>query len=286
MTATHFAPGPATAYVSDDVIAVVSRADVDPELMRVCADSTDWEALAAALAAHADAALAMDTGDGVRVGLVGTMTVEVEGAGCRERVTGTAEWTTHRFPRTRAIRIAPAGTADVVPGYCVDAGVVPASVVVRTLAVGGAPGDAFDDIFGRTADRSVEAAAVRDEDPAAGRRRPPFGVLVFSTGLRVIADRTIVIGRNPRRDEAVPEPGAIRRRRLAVTSPGVSRRHAVVHVDGWHASIDDLGSSNGTRITLPGGAPRAIRPGHPVDLVPGATVDLGGEVSFAVEEVA
>ncbi len=147
----------------------------------------------------------------------------------------------------------------------------------------GAP-DPFDAMFGHTVVRSVEAAAVRPGGPpAAGRVAGPdprpVGVLVFSTGERVVVDRPLVLGRNPH-----AEPDAARP--VKVAGAGVSRRHAAITVDRWCAEIDDLGSANGTEVTLPGGAPCRLAPGRPVGLVAGTRVDLAGEVSFVVEDVA
>jgi pSer/pThr/pTyr-binding forkhead associated (FHA) protein len=109
----------------------------------------------------------------------------------------------------------------------------------------------------------------------------PLGVLVFSTGERVLIDRPMVLGRNPKpADESSPT------RLVRIASPGVSRRHAVILVEPWSATIDDLGSSNGTCITYPRGVPTPVVAGAPVDLVIGAVVELGGDVSFVVEEIA
>jgi len=289
MTATSFAPGSATAYVSDDVIAVVADTTVDAELMRACAAPTSWDALLEGLAGRTDAAIVMRTDDDVRLAMVGAMTVEVDESERCRRIAGTVEWVTHRLPHARVVTVASGCDVDLAAAtYCVDAGAVPASVVTRTLVAGGPPAvDAFHDLFGATVDRTVESAAVRDDDVALAGTRAPFGVLVFSTGERVIADRTIVLGRNPKRvDASTVRPGVADQRCVTVAGRGVSRRHAVIHVDRWHAAIDDLGSSNGTWVTAPGRTPLPVRAGHPAELVPGAIVDLGGEVSFAVEEVA
>jgi len=138
------------------------------------------------------------------------------------------------------------------------------------------PLDAF---LGRTATEAGGAASVPPcVDRGTGN---PLGVLVFSTGERVLIDRPMVLGRNPK-PPAEPAPPT---RLVTIASPGVSRRHAVILVDRWHATIDDLGSSNGTRITCPGEAPVPVVAGSPAGLVVGAVVDLG-DVSFVVEEVA
>jgi len=287
VTSTRFAPGPATAYVCDDVIAVVDRAGAEPDLMHTCVDQPSWDALVAMVRDHDDVAVVMTTDTGVRAAVKGAMTVVVDELAGRTRIEGSTEVSTQRFPTAQAVSIMSPGGADSDPTYCVDAGAVPVSLVRRALAGDEVPTDAFEALFGRTVERSVEQAAVRVVDADRDRGRAPFGVLVFSNGERVIADRTIVLGRNPHRCEDGAVASEVSRlRRVVLPAPAVSRRHAVVHVDRWHAAIDDLGSSNGTWVTLPGGAPRRVRAGQPVDLVPGAVVDLGGDISFAVEEVA
>ncbi len=298
MTATRFTPGPATAYVFDDVIAVVADAGVDagvdaavdPDLMSRCASPPGWPALLESIADLNTVAVVAHFDDLLRVAAVGAVTVDVEGPEGARQIDGGDELITHELAgvRTVTIRTAGVGVGDE-PTHCVDDGVVPASLVSRHLVTpAAAASDPFDALFGTTEVRTVETAAVRPDDAGVGRDATPIGVLVFSTGARVVVDRTIVLGRNPRHidgpgGEATAESDP---RRVKVAAPGVSRRHALIRVDRWHASIDDLGSSNGTRVALPGRTPMPIRPGRPVDLVPGAVVDLGGEVSFAVEEVA
>jgi pSer/pThr/pTyr-binding forkhead associated (FHA) protein len=47
--------------------------------------------------------------------------------------------------------------------------------------------------------------------------------------------------------------------------------------------VTDLGSTNGTVIVQPGLRPEDLRPGIPVQLNPGAVVDLGEGITIEVE---
>ncbi len=58
---------------------------------------------------------------------------------------------------------------------------------------------------------------------------------------------------------------------IVVDDPRVSRRHAQVTLTGSEATVEDLGSTNGTKV---GG--QALEPGNPVPLASGVTVSLGG----------
>lgn len=281
---TRFAPGPATAYVADDVLAVTLDGDVDGELMTSCSSGMPWSELLECFAEQTDAAVAMHTDGLLRVGVIGGLAVTVAGGDGEVTLAGDAVWTTHELRGVHAISICSLDVVQVEPTFCVDGGAVPVSIVARRLGgVAHEAPDPFECLFGATVHRSVEAAAIRPED-VRPNSAAPLGVLVFSTGERVVADRAMLLGRNPLTGHDPPDVGEYRRVTLA--DPAISRRHAVIRTDRWHLSIDDLGSSNGTRVTLPGMGPMPITPGDPHDLVPGSVVELGGVVSFAVEEVA
>jgi len=111
--------------------------------------------------------------------------------------------------------------------------------------------------------------------------RPPLGVLRLSTGDVVTLDRGVLFGRAPE----VPPDAAERPNAVRLVSPGndISRTHAEVELDGWHVYIRDLGSTNGTVVTLPGQQPLRLRPHDPQLLEPGAEVSLADEVSFVFE---
>ena len=89
----------------------------------------------------------------------------------------------------------------------------------------------------------------RDEQPAAA-----FALLVGTNNFQLREGMNIV-GRTP--DAAV-----------MINSPAISRRHAAIHVSGTHASIEDLGSKNGTSVN---GQPISGRS----ELADGVTVCFG-----------
>jgi FHA domain len=283
---TRFVPGGATAYVAGNVIALDDRAVVDVGFAASSANSNDLPSLLAAAADWRHGAIVVHDQFDHRLSLavIGAVAVDVGSSFVGRRIVGEPAWTQHSIDGPERVTIAVGeaidGITDDALTHCIDGGVVPASVIRRRFAPpAGDSTDPFDALFGRTAIRTVEDAAVRPRDEA---RNDPLGVLVFSTGERVMVDRPMVLGRNPK-----PSADLTATTRLVrLASPGVSRRHASILVDRWHATIDDLGSSNGTRITYPGGAPSPLVPGSPADLVIGAVVDLGGDVSFVVEEVA
>lgn len=79
--------------------------------------------------------------------------------------------------------------------------------------------------------------------------------IVWANREFTLAEGENVIGREP--EVLVP-----------IDSPGVSRRHARVTVDGNRATIEDLGSKNGTLV-------RGERIDSPVELQNGETIRLG-----------
>jgi hypothetical protein len=110
----------------------------------------------------------------------------------------------------------------------------------------------------------------------------PVARLVFSSGEVVDVDRPLVVGRAPRaRDgDAV--------RLVTVPSPHqeISSTHLEIRpgggADHGSAVVTDLGSTNGTLLVQPGLPPEDLQPGIPVQLVPGAVVDLGEGVTIQV----
>lgn len=114
--------------------------------------------------------------------------------------------------------------------------------------------------------------------------RPPLGVLAFSNGERVLVDRTILIGRNPKVVGSVT--GEMPRLvKVGDARDGLSRTHAEIRVEGWQMLLEDLRSTNGTEVRLPGQVPRKLRAGEPVVIPVGTFVDLGEELQCTVEEV-
>lgn len=165
---------------------------------------------------------------------------------------------------------------------------------VRRLRSEGSDSAPPDRAFGALGPKSVQALICPDGHPnppydascrvcGAGLEgsptvidRPPLGRLRFSTGDDVLLDRPLIVGRKPdptgRRFSDIP-----RELKLDV-GDGLSRSHALVHLEGWQVRIEDLGSTNHTTVTLPGRPPQRLREGQPVLVVDGTVIDLGGEV--------
>jgi hypothetical protein len=123
--------------------------------------------------------------------------------------------------------------------------------------------------------------ALQEQEPVV-IPRPSMGMLQFSTGQLVELDRRVVVGRSPSAERV---SGDDLPQLVQVESPeqDISRSHVEVRLDGWHVVLVDLDSVNGTVVTLPGRSPERLHPREPYPLVPGAVVDLAGEVTFRFE---
>lgn len=121
--------------------------------------------------------------------------------------------------------------------------------------------------------------------PAAPRIVAPVATLRFSSGEVVSVDRAILVGRAPeaRRFTSTEQP-----RLVKVPSPlyEISSTHLEVRpgsgADHGSAVVTDMGSTNGTVLDQPGLGPEALRPGIAVQLIPGATINLGDGVTIQV----
>jgi hypothetical protein len=113
--------------------------------------------------------------------------------------------------------------------------------------------------------------------------RPPLGVLRLSTGDVVTLDRSVLLGRAPRLGDGLAAHD--RPHVVKVPSPerDVSRNHVEVILEGWHVLIRDLGTTNGTTVTLPGESPMRLRANDQQVLEPGSFVSMADEVSFSFE---
>jgi len=113
----------------------------------------------------------------------------------------------------------------------------------------------------------------------------PVARLEFSSGDRVDVDRVVLVGR-------APEAGRFTQSEqpLLVTVPSphqeISSTHCEIRpgtgVDHGAAVVTDLGSTNGTVLVQPGLGPEDLRPGVPVQLIPGAVIDLGDGLTIRV----
>lgn len=113
--------------------------------------------------------------------------------------------------------------------------------------------------------------------------RPPLGVLRISTGGVVPLDRGVLLGRAPRVNEELPPNQRPHLIRVGGVDRDISRNHAEVVLEGWHVLVRDLGSTNGTTVTLPGEEPVRLRPTEDHGIEPGTVITLADEVSLTYE---
>lgn len=113
--------------------------------------------------------------------------------------------------------------------------------------------------------------------------RPQLGTLSVSTGGLVPLDRGILLGRAPKVNADLPPSSRPHLVRLASQDNDISRNHAEIILEGWHVLVRDLGSTNGTTVTLPGQEPVRLRPTEDFGIEPGAVVTLADEVSLTYE---
>ncbi|GAB2456992.1 hypothetical protein GCM10027062_41360 [Nocardioides hungaricus] len=112
----------------------------------------------------------------------------------------------------------------------------------------------------------------------------PVARLELPTGETVEVDRVVVIGRAPEGRDADGTPPRL----VRVPSPQqeISSTHLEVRpgagADHGSAVATDLGSTNGTLLVQPGLPPEDLRAGVPVQLIPGAVLDLGDGVRIRV----
>jgi len=132
----------------------------------------------------------------------------------------------------------------------------------------------------RTCDREIPP---QEPSPTP---RPPLGVLRVSTGAVVPLDRGVLLGRAPRSSEDVPVSERPHVLRVGGVDRDISRNHAEVVIEGWRVLVRDLGSTNGTTVTLPGQEPVRLRRSQDQELEPGSVIDLAGEVSLTYDPEA
>ena len=108
------------------------------------------------------------------------------------------------------------------------------------------------------------------------------GILAFSNGERINVDRSVLIGRNPKVAGAI-EGGLPHIMKFEGPGQGLSRTHAEVRIEGGEMLLEDLQSTNGTEVQLPGHPRRRLRSGEPVVVVPGTLIDFGDELHCTVE---
>jgi hypothetical protein len=100
-------------------------------------------------------------------------------------------------------------------------------------------------------------------------------------GRLVVLDRPVYVGRSPRSPRItsglVPEL-------VAVASPRreVSATHLEIQQEGRAVVVRDLGSTNGTRVRIPGAAPSLLSPGSSLVVAAGTLLDLGDEIVLEI----
>ena len=113
--------------------------------------------------------------------------------------------------------------------------------------------------------------------------RPSLGVLRISSGGSVPLDRGVLLGRAPRVNEELPANQRPHLLRVGGPDRDISRNHAEILLEGWHVLVRDLGSTNGTTVTLPGQEPVRLRPTEDQGIEPGTVVTLADEVELTYE---
>ena len=122
------------------------------------------------------------------------------------------------------------------------------------------------------------------QPPAPPVTARPVARLELSTGETVDVDRVVLVGRAPDAADSSDDPPRL----LRVASPHqeISATHLEIRpgsgADHGSAVVTDLGSTNGTVLVQPGLPAEDLKAGVPVQLIPGAIVDLGDGVSIRV----
>ena len=161
----------------------------------------------------------------------------------------------------------------------------------KTRALGGAPSaDPNKTVMGSAPSINTTVTIKPVQCPVCKSFNPPG--IMFCTDCGLIFEKALdgdafgapsvrlpcLVDQSGREHQLRPGPNTVGRQGdIAVEDTRVSRRHAQVTLDGQSATIEDLGSTNGTKVT---GA--KIAPGEPHALNPGDVVSFGGyEMSFS-----
>ena len=127
-----------------------------------------------------------------------------------------------------------------------------------------------------------------DDEPTLLRRRLPSERLPvdtgaplarFDTGERQLIERKVVVGRDPQVGQGDQEVIVV-----AIADPdmSVSKTHLSLDRLGGDAVVTDLGSTNGTTITMQDGSSTELVPHQRVVVSPGTTINFGRR-SFTIE---
>lgn len=110
-------------------------------------------------------------------------------------------------------------------------------------------------------------------DPPAEPARQSPGVLVVDGRSAFTLDADYVLGRSPHLAEGVDGIGV--REVVLAKDRSISRVHAAIRVDDTGVHVEDLGSSIGTWVEVPGEAPIQLPPGRRFPLTEETVVFLG-----------
>ncbi|WP_306360412.1 FHA domain-containing protein [Nocardia sp. CC227C] len=136
----------------------------------------------------------------------------------------------------------------------------------------------------RSAFCTVCGMPVDQTQPLAEVIRPPLGMLLLDDGMTYMLTADAVVGRDPEQSDAA-RAGLVPLR-VDDASGGMSRAHAEIRLVNWDVTVVDRGSTNGTRVRLPGYHDWVrLQPHQPMALIYGAEVLLGNRV-LRLEAVA
>lgn len=136
----------------------------------------------------------------------------------------------------------------------------------------------------RSAFCTVCGMPVDQTQPVAEVVRPPLGMLVLDDGMTYMLAADAVAGRDPEHSGAA-RAGLVPLK-IDDNSGGMSRAHAEIRLVNWDVTVLDRGSTNGTRVRLPGYRDWVrLQPGQPMTLMVGAEIMLGNRM-LRLEPVA
>lgn len=150
------------------------------------------------------------------------------------------------------------------------------------------PGDDHDGMTHAgldTGEFARQPPGIPGQPPAPSVTARPVARLLFSSGEVIEVDRVVLVGRAPeaRRFTSTDQP-----RLVTVPSPNqeISSTHLEIRpgsgVDHGSAVVIDLGSTNGTTVEQPGLGKEDLKAGTPVQLIPGASLDLGDGATIRI----
>ncbi|MFF2552587.1 FHA domain-containing protein [Nocardia sp. NPDC058058] len=129
----------------------------------------------------------------------------------------------------------------------------------------------------RSAFCSVCGMPVDQTQPVTEVIRPPLGMLILDDGMTYMLATDAVAGRDPEQSEAAR--AGLAPLKIDDSSGGMSRAHAEIRLVNWDVTVVDRGSTNGTRVRLPGYRDWIrLQANQPMLLIPGAEIMLGNRV--------